>query len=236
DSGPTINSWESFWSAVGAALKKVWEFLKPVADWFVEIFGQIKEAVVGAFEGMDFNVLLGILNAGALGGLILFFKKIFDLLKNGLNIDFGGGLFASIKTAFGSLTDALAQMQARVKADILIKIAIAVGILAASLVALSLIEPVRLATALGGLAGAFTLLIGSLQVINKTLMKVSSIKLTAIGIAMGLIATAMLILSAAVKVLSSMDWVELSRGLVGLAVGLGLLVAAVKLLPTTAKT
>ena len=57
-------------------------------------------------------------------------------LKIGINIDFGGGFMKGITDSLDQLTGTLKAMETNLKAEALEKIAIAIGILTASVVAL----------------------------------------------------------------------------------------------------
>lgn len=221
------------WNAVANALRKVWEFLAPVAKWVGDAMKQVSEAVKTAFETMDFNVLVGLLNVGAIGAVALFirngFNKLMGFLKGGL-AGAGSGLFDKIKDSFGALTDTLNQMQNTLKSAQLMIIAAAIGILTAAVVALSMIDTGKLFISLGAMGVMFTLMTGAMVILDKFVVSKGFLKMPAIAAAMTGLATAMVILSAALKILSTMDWDELARGMSGMAVGLGLLVAASMLL------
>lgn len=223
------NAIAAVWSHIGNVMATVWKFFQPVAKAMGDFFGTLGTSIRNAITTGDFSTVLDIINTGLFGALVLMVNKF---LKNPkIGVDIGGGLVDSIKSAFGGLTDTLKSMQQQVKSKVILNIAIAVGILAASLVALSLLDSGKLTVALGGITVLFTELVGSLAILEKIMAKdaFSSGKLIAISIGMMGIATAMLILSTAVTILSKLSWDQLARGLVGVGVGLGILVGAMYL-------
>ena len=224
-----VGSWVQLWENVGNALKKVWEFLAPVGDWFVQAFGVIKNAVSEAFKAMDPSLLVGLLNVGVLGGIGLMIKKFIDSIP-GLFGGIGGGIFDTIKGAFGELTNTMGAMQDKLRAEVLTKIAIAIALLTASVVALSFIDTAKLFTSLGAMTIMFGQLSAMMLLLEKSFSPKGISKIAVISASMILLAGAMVILSAAVAIMSTMDWNELARGLTGLAVGMGILGVSAELL------
>src|SRR5690606_34098621 len=129
-----------------------------------------------------------------------------------------------------ALTDTLGALQANIKADTLLKIAAAVGILTVSVVALSMIDSMALTKSLTAITVMFGQLIGALALFEKVSTVTSAAKMTVIGGGLILLAGAMVILSVAVKNLSDLDWDELAKGLLGVVGMLGAVAGAAKLL------
>lgn len=235
-----IGTWNfaAAWEAVGNAFKKVGEFLGPVFKWLGEFFANAKEVIGEFFKTMDFNVLVGLLNLGALGGIGIGLKKAFDFLKGRgiMGLIFGDkkesseGMIDKIKGVFGALTDTFSELQNTLKSATLIGIGVAIALITASVVALSFVDTGKLFIVLGAMTVMFGQLSAMLLAIDKLTKTVKTSKVIGVSIALGLLAGAMLLMSAAVLVMSTMDWVELARGLSGMAVGLGLLVGAAQLL------
>jgi tape measure domain-containing protein len=204
---------------LGEILGKAWE---QISKWLSELGDKFAEA----FSEGDFNKALDTINTAFLGGIVLLLR---NFMKNGLglNLDIGGGLFGSIKSSFEELTGVLSAMQTNLKAEALMKIAIAIGILTASLVVLSMIDSAALTRALAAMAVGFGQLIGAFALLNKAgFSTISAAKLGILAGGLILLAGAMVILSAAVKILGSMSWGELIKGLVGVTVLLAVLSAA----------
>jgi len=219
-------------------LGRVGDALRPIRDAISDFLSGFGEGLADAFSSGNFNNILELFKVGFLGALVL---SIRNFLK-------GGGIFGnlfgesgvkgvmdSIKETFGALTGSLEAMQTKIKADALIRIAIAVGILTLSLIALASIDSAKLAAALGAITVVFAELMGAMFILEKINFASSNAKLIAITAALILLSIAILILASAVKKLGELSWSELLRGLVGVAGALVILYGAMKLLAKDTK-
>lgn len=223
-----IESIAQLWERVGAALAKIGEFLGPVVKGVADGIGRIVEAVKGAFEASDPTLLVGALNAGLLGGIGLLIMKVIKMIKDGIGIDLTGGLFDTIKEAFGGLTDTMTAMQNKIKSDILIKIATAIAILTASLVVLSLLDTDKLAVSLAAITIMLGQLMAALEIFTRIAGPAQVAKMTGLAAALIILSTAMVIFASAVAIMASLSWDELARGLVGMAGALAIMLVSVK--------
>lgn len=197
---------------------------------------------IGEFPwGKIFGVGTGVAGAGGLVGIFVSIRKI---IKNGLDVNLFSSVFDSLKDTLGaakesfegvtdvfdSVTDSLSAMQQSLKADILLKIAAAVGILALALIALAGVPAGDLAKAAGAIAILTAELVGAMKLLTminpKNVMMVQSL-----ATAMVAVATAVLILSSAVKKLSELSWGELAKGLTGVAASMAILAGGLRLMP-----
>lgn len=206
---------------LGKIFKEVAEFLQPMVDAIVESFAGFGDALANSIQSGSFDAVLGVINTGLLGGILLLIKRFF---ANGLNIDFGGGMVEGITETFGALTGTLKSMQNQINAKTLLLIAGAIALLTVSIVALSGIDSKQLKKSLTAMSAGFAQLLIAMTILAKvgSLYSVISVPVLAAGLI--LLASAILILSAAVKNLSSLSWEELSKGLIGVTVLLGGLV------------
>lgn len=235
-----------FWQSVGQTLARVLDAVKPVVD-------AVKNAVGQFLAGLDFNTIMATLNTGFLIGFVLVIRNAVKKISG--IFEAAGSLGSSLIGALDGVTGVLKAMQADLKANMLLKIAGAIGILALSLVLLSTIDPARLQQAgiAMGIIGAA--IIGILLVIEK-LMKASSaadswtdtLKGSFTGIAdsvknnlnaaamikaataLLILAVAMVILASAIGILAGLDTGAMIQGLIGVAVAMGILVGAALLL------
>lgn len=225
---------EQFWNimAKGDFVSGVFSEDSPIIDGMFKL----REMLSGFFDPGNLTTLLG---AGAAGGLALAIRKV---LKDGIDLGFGDteglfdkikdtfssitGTFESVTSVFDGLTGALTTMQTNIKANIILKIAIAVGVLAASMKVLSSIDAGDLAKALGAMTAAFGQLLGAMAILARVAGSAGFLAIPSLATAMVSLSVAVLILSVAVKSLSSLSWEELAKGLGGLAVILGLVAAA----------
>lgn len=213
------------WDAVSKAMSVVWDFFQPFAKKMGDIVSNLGELISEAFSGVDYNLVLDTINTGLFAGLVLLIKKF---MSGGIGINLGGGFLEEMKGMFTGVTDTLGAMQTQLKAGALMKIAIAIGILTASILVLSMIDSAGLTKALGAITVMFTQLAISLSVFEKIAVGPGIMKMPVVAAALILLSTAILILSAAVKSLSGLSWEELAKGIGGVIVLLGVLVLTAK--------
>ncbi len=194
----------------------------PLADKINGFFSGLGDILKQAFSGMDFDSVLALINSGLLAGIVVLFKKFVGSFGDGVDSISEWG--DKLTSPFEAMTDTLGAMQNTLRATTLLQIAAAIGILAASAVALSKIDAAGLTRALTAMA----VMMGQLMIAMAVFQK--------IDIASGmtqliLLAIAIRILTSAVTALADLDWEELGKGLLGTAVLLGAVVAAAKLMP-----
>ena len=242
-------AFEAVGTALGTAGDKVSEFISKMSvgnvfDTIGKVFSKVGEVISKVASGIgqaigsiNFETITNIGKTLAGVGIFKVLKDLFDKFK-GIGDDLTGvfdsfkGIGEGIADVLNSVKDSLTAYQNSLNAGTLIKLATAIGILAASLLVLSSIDPARLATALAGMAVVF----GELTLAMMAINKVGNIKgLMKTSTSMILMATAMLVMSGALKTLSSISIGEMVTGLVGLAAALGTMVLAVKLFSTSSK-
>jgi hypothetical protein len=199
------------------------------ASGVVDIIKSIGEALGEVFSGTSISNMFSAINTGLFGALVLAIRKFLS----GFGKDVFGksgirGMFESIGGVFTTLTDSLKAMQNNIKADTLMKIAIAVGILTISIVALALIDVAKLVKAMAAITVSFGLLLGAMAILEKIGKSAGFMKMPSLTLSMMLMATAILILSNAIKNLAELSWDELGRGLAGLGGAILILVASIK--------
>jgi tape measure domain-containing protein len=233
------NAWGKFLDSLLSS-KSV---LQPIFEAYINFFRTLIPAISNAISQMNFETVFAAIRTGLFAGLLLMLKNFFG---KGSFVDqlsmLGGGLFKNISSAFGGLAGALKGVQGvlsayqqNLKAEALRNIAIAIGILALSLVALSFIDPKRLNSALAGMTFAFGELLGAMAILDKIGTSGGFIKMPFIAGSMILLAGAIDVLSIAVIALSKLSWNDLLKGLTGVAGILGSLVVAVKPLAANSK-
>ena len=247
------NGIKTAFEAVGTALStagdKVSEFISKMSvgnvfDTVGKVFSKVGEVISKVASGIgqaigsiNFETITNIGKTLAGVGIFKVLKDLFDKFK-GIGDDLTGvfdsfkGIGEGISGVLDSVKESLTAYQNSLNAGTLIKLAAAIGILAASLLVLSSIDPARLATALAGMAVVF----GELTLAMMAINKVGNIKgLMKTSTSMILMATAMLVMAGALKTLSSISIGKMVTGLVGLAAALATMVLAVKLFSTSSK-
>ena len=208
----------------------IWDIVKNIGS----IFSPIVESIKNVFTSSTFMDLLdsGLL-AGILAAIVNFGDKLTGPIEGITDIFEGiageGGVLSSVKDILDGVKGSLEAYQNSLKADILQKIAIAIGILAASIFVISSIDPGALDHSLGAIGIMFAELMGSLYAFSKLSPELSGVT-KSVGLMIGM-SVAILILAGALKSIASLSWEEIGKGLIGMGVAMGALVAALKLMP-----
>lgn len=196
-------------------------------------FGNLGEAILTAFDTASFDPILDLINTGLFSAILIGVKKFIDSLSE--ITENGCGILGSFKDILDRVKGSLEAWQSSLKAGTLLKIAGAMAILTAAIVALSLVDSEKLNASLGALSVLFVELLGSMAIFEK-IMNGAAIKgMGQLTIAMIGMSTAVLILAGAVQKLSGLDWDELLKGLVGVAGLSAILVASATALSKTSK-
>ena len=216
---------------------KLGELVKKAFEGIIRIvanaFGNLGEAILTAFDTASFDPILYLINTGLFSAILIGVKKFIDSLSE--ITENGGGILGSFKDILDGVKRSLEAWQSSLKAGTLLKIAGAMAILTAAIVALSLVDSEKLNASLGALSVLFVELLGSMAIFEK-IMNGAAIKgMGQLTIAMIGMSTAVLILAGAVQKLSGLDWDELLKGLVGVAGLSAILVASATALSKTSK-
>ena len=209
----------------------IWNIIKKVGGKIAEIGGIIGEALVNVFQNGDLAAGLDVVNSGIFATILLGVKKFVNGVTEAL--DFKGGFIESITALRDGILDTFTSFQNQLKSETLMKIAQAIAILTASILILSLIDPVKMTAALAAIGGLFIDLMVAMKAMTalgdapKGLIRVSHLMVS--------MSVAILILAAALKVVSTMSWGELAKGLVGITVLTGVLVGAAHLMSSNSK-
>lgn len=221
---------ERAWARVGNIFKAVWDYIEPLTG---QLGSKIEEMMSGISDGLantDFSGVLDAINTGLFAVIAIAIK---DFLNDGF--DFGGaGILDSIKESFDGLSGSLQAMQTNIQAGTLIKIAGAVALLTASIVALSLIDSEKLTKALTAISAMFLMLVGSVALFSKAIAGGGLLQLPLLSVGLIGLAIAIDLLTVSVLALSTLSWEELAKGLTGVVTILAALVVAIKFMPEPA--
>lgn len=224
DLGAANTALESFKTA-GSKVKEVFS---NIAEKIGAFFAPVVEKIKSIFSGVTITDLIG---TGLLAGIFKSIKKFADAFTDLLENFKGIG--KSISGVLDSARDALILWQKDIKANILLKIAGAVGILAAALLVISKVDADRVL----GSMGAITALLTEVTAVMAGIMKwgtsanaleglSEAAQLGKIAIAMMVIAGAVLILAAALKKCENLNWDNTIPAMTALFVLLGEMTAA----------
>jgi tape measure domain-containing protein len=216
-------------NALGEILSELSGIFQPVFQAWVDLFTQLPALLGQAISTMSFDPILTVIRTGLLGGMFLMFKKF---LGKGAAIDqltkgFVGGVSKNINNSLTSLTNALVALQQNLKAKTLKEIAIAVALLAASMLVLSFVDPKKLDSALSAVTVAFAQLLGAMTILGNISKSLGFVKIPIIAASLILLSGAIFVLSASVAALSLLSWEQLAKGLSAVAVLLGVISVAV---------
>lgn len=214
----------------------IWQIIRNVLSKIAEVaskaFRSVKEFINGIF-GEDKLGGSGLIKTlGALLAAFFGFNKIKNIGKKNPLEQFieafkGGfeGITKKLGEGFDLLGGAIDKFTKNTKSDQLLKIAIAIGVLTASMVLLSGIDAKKLGKALGVVAIEIGELVGSFALLGTIGAVQGKAASTLIKIA-----AAMLVLSLAIKILSGIKMEDLAKAILAVTVSIGVLVLAIFLL------
>ena len=216
---------KGIFSGLGAMIRK----FAPAISAFTTAIGEMFSGLGSALQNGGFDKFFDLLNSGIFAAIGI---GIARFINSGVGFADGAkGILESVSGMFEGIGESINAFTGSIKANTLKKIAVSIGILAASLLVLSLIPSEKLTNAIGAITVLFAELMASLDLVTKLTSGSKLRGLTTTTSAMMSIASSLLILSVALKIMSTMSWEEMGVGLISLTVGLGALVGAVNLLP-----
>lgn len=194
-------------------LQAIWDAVKAIAGGIADAMGKVGSSLIDSIGNADFSGVIDLLNGISFGAIAVGITKFVGAIKEQLDS------IGSIKESFIGILDSVRgcfeAYQSQLQAGTLLKIASAIAILVASLVALSLIDSAKLSAALGAITVLFADLMASMAVFNKISGQASGVIRSTT--AMLAISTSVLILASALKKLGDLDAKQLATGLTGVA-------------------
>lgn len=203
-------------SILGTAVQTSFKAIGTAAGWISDQFGKL----FGGKDALDWAALM---NAVFTGGVLLAIRKFIKLLDQ--TVAMAPGLLATFHQTMMGVRDTLDEFaKGMVKAALIRAIAISVGVLVASLIALSLIPAEKLGYGLGALASVMTILVGSMFALSK-IEDLEGVSLS-ISAAFLAISQSVLMLTGAVLALSLLPLDKLAAGIGGVGVLIGFMVGS----------
>ncbi len=226
-----LNPFQKICEAVKLALDKlaaVFREISPVlakfGEMIVDTLGKIGGGLQKAVHGEGFDSLIDLMNGGLMAGIGTGIMNFIGHIQK--TVIKANGMFSNVNLILANVKNTLISYQAALKADVLMKIAKAVAVLAGSLFVLALIDSEKLSGALAALSVLVVELSAAMAAFGKTLGGKGVMQLASAGTMMLAFSTAILILSAALNVISSIDSDKLTGALIGITVLLGELLAS----------
>lgn len=198
-------------SSLFSLLETLFKGVMVLVSGAAKVLGTFVGSIANSFANTDFAGVLDTINSIISGGVGIAIIKFLMGLRD---------TFSSVGEAVGNVTGILDDVrgcfeayQNQLKAGSLLKIAIAIGILAASILVLSTIDTDKLGTSVAALMLLFVAL-------NTSFGKISGMVSGAVKGTFAMIgfSTAILILTSALKKLSDLNFKELTVGLIGVGV------------------
>lgn len=244
-------------SALGlivTAFQKAFPLISAVGRGIGKAVSKLHDTLIKAFDTAEYDGIVDAFNAGSFVLIVVGIKKFIDSIKK--IADSPDGVLGKFKRMIDSFTsipeglkgvlkgvtgvldgvkNTLVAYQQNIKANILLKIATAMALLTASIVALSLIDSKKLATSLGAMTTMFVELFGSMAVFEKTMGAAGFLTLGKLTTAMIALSAALLLLTFSVTRLAKLDAVDLAKGLYGVAAMMAMLVGMSKMMEKNTK-
>lgn len=220
---------KGIFTGIADAISTVAPWLSSFASKAGDVFGGLMDNITSSIQNADYNTIFDIISGGVLTAIGLNISKF--IKSAGGIIDNAGGFLDNLKGILSGVSEAFGAFTESLKAKTLLTIASAIGILAAALIALSLIDSEKLTVALAAISALFIELSGSMAIFGKIANGKNLGGMLKISHSMVSLSVALLILSASMKVLSTLSWNEVAKGLVAVTGGLGAMVIAINLLP-----
>lgn len=190
-------------------LGTIWNVITTIGSKISEACSGIGEVLADTFRSGDIAAGLDILNGGLLAGILMGIKKFVGSIED--SFDEVNDILGNVTGILDSVRGCFEAYQQNLKAGTLLKIAGAIGILAASILVIATIKPEKLTASLGAITALFGELMGSLAIFSRISGDLTGTFKACT--AMISISTAVLILASALKKLSSIDPEGIVKGL-----------------------
>ena len=197
-------------------IKRAAEGVSPVirnlGNEIIGVFTALTSSISSAVQSLNLEQILSVISTGLIG-LITF--------EN----------FSGVLSTLDSVRDTLEAWQWTLRADALLSIAAAIGILTVALIGLSSIDGTKLVSSLAALSVLFVELFGAMALFGKNDTTLGSmLAMAEITGSMITVAAAMVIFAQAIKTLSEVSWQDTAKGVAAVSVMLVELTTAMILL------
>lgn len=216
------------------------DVLSTVGDVVSKVAGGIWKSLKAVFSWISDNISIGDIFAGLAGGGIFAVAKklsgLIEKIKDALDRLFGdgenkvGGKFADV---MNSIHDTLSSFQDGIKISSIVAVAVAVGILSASIKAISDLDVGQITKSLFAVGTMLAMLSATMKSLSKTLSGLGSKGLLKAGASLVLVAASVSILAGAIKKLADLSLGDIAKGLIALGGGLLELSIGLKIIDKT---
>lgn len=192
----------------------------PIGDFLGSMF----EKLTGFVSGFDFNEILALINTGFFIALYATARKFFGNL---------GDLVGSMTGVLDQVSSNLKTMQTDVRSNIILKIAGALALLAASLLILSKIDSDDLKKSLAAVSLLLIMLVGAIAALEKAATVTGAAQMAILSVALVGLGVALAAFAGAVALLGNLDTQTLIKGLGSVAAILVVITAVSAVLSKT---
>lgn len=217
-------------------LQSLWDAVKAIGSGIASVLSKMISDLTNKIGNANFNGLFDFANSLSLAGIGLFiakFVKGFSDIADTVS-DFKEVLQKNVIGILDEVKGCFEAYQSQLKAGVLLKIAAAIAILAASILVISLIDSDKLSSSLGAVTVLFADLMGSMAVFGKITTSVRGVAKACV--AMISISLAILILASALRKVGELDPGQMFTGLVGVIGLSAIMIATAKILSSGGKT
>ena len=204
-----------------AVLKETAPVFYNLASMIGEGIADLQQKLIDALNNGAFSSILDIFNTGLFAAILVGIARFVHSFA---------GITGDLSEVLENVKETLVGYQLSLKAGALLKIALAIGILAVSLMLLASIDQAKLTSSLAAIGLLFAQLFGSMALYATFINPKSMLSMMAMSIAMIGISASILILAAAMKKLSSLDWDDIEKGLISVGAMMAMLVTTTKVL------
>ena len=213
-------------SKLGQFFIALFNAVSKIAKALFKLLGNVIGDLTDRLKKLDLDRLIRTIGTISFTGLVISIRKFFSSLTGGVKGI--SGAFDGVTDILDGVKGCLTAYQNQLKAGTLLKIAFAVGILSAAIIALSLIDKNKLENALSAITVLFAELTGSMALFTRMSGGVkNSTKVSTVMISLSV---SVLILAAALKKVSSLNEDEIGRGITAILAMTGALIAACMIL------
>lgn len=208
-----------------------------IGDGIVAVAGKILSGIKAAFTFIGDNFSFADIFAGLAGGGIFVaakkFSGLMDKIKDVISNIFKkgedeGSLKSKITGALDALHDSLQSFSTGIKISSLVSIAVAVGVLTASLRSIAKLDVGDVVKSLSAIGVMILMLNKTLESMSKSLAANPSKGLVKAGVSLILVAAAVRVLAGAMEKFAGLTVGQIAKGLIAIGLSLVMLTAALK--------
>ena len=213
-------------------LQNLYLKVKKISGSILQSIGNLAQGIIKSIGNANFSGVFDVLNAITFTGIATSIKKFLGNVEK----PFGkvNGVLKSVTSVLNGVRGCLEAYQSQLKAGVLLKIASAIAILTASIVAISLIDSGKLTVSLVAISTLFADLMGFMALFNKFGGKTKDLVNTS-GLMISMSAS-IFILATALKKISDLNGEQLAVSMAGIIGLLTSLVATAKIMGSGSKS